>query len=188
MTNKTTILILVAALLSGAAGFWLSQRLATKPDPTELAPQTAQLAKREPTQTIGAMPAFTLPDLTGDSKTPDDYRGKPLLVNFWATWCGPCRKEMPELLALHRERGEQVQVLGIAMDRLDDVQAFVEELGIDYPTLIADDFEGSKLIAEFGNPQGMMPFTVFVDAQGTIRERHLGPITREEAEAKLAAL
>jgi len=198
--NRSTIFILIAALLAGFAGFSFSryQMRAQADHHTEAASapmmkKDEMMKKQEMMQKASSadasgMPDFSLVDLEGQTRTPLDYAGKPMLVNFWATWCAPCRKEMPELMALHEERGDDIQVVGIAMDRAHDVAEFVEELAIGYPNLIADDLASSELIAAFGNPQGMLPFTVFIDAEGAIQERHLGPITLDQIEAKLPTL
>lgn len=192
--NKSTTILAVAALLSGAAGFWVSQQLNADPPVEQPARATVAADARSTDEAnepdlIGApMPAFELPNLAGETKTARDYLGKPLLVNFWATWCAPCRREMPELMALHAERGDEVAVVGIAMDLQQDVVRFIEEMNIQYPILIVDDLAGTELITEFGNPTGMLPYTVFVDADGLVQKMHLGPITLEQVEQELANL
>lgn len=189
--SKATILIVIAALIAGSAGFWASQQLSAATvvqTPVSATPAGVASDTGNSTPTDSTIPTFSLPDLDGQSKTPDDFLGKPLIVNFWATWCAPCRKEMPELMALHRERGDEVQVVGIAMDLESDVQRFIDEMGIRYPILIVGDLAGVELISEFGNPSGMLPYTVFVDADGAIRRSHLGPITLEQVEQALSKL
>ena len=102
-------------------------------------------------------PDFSLPDLDGRARGPDEWDGKVLVVNFWATWCAPCREEIPLLIDLGR-RSPGVQVVGIAVDTVPPVQAFVKEIGIDYPVLL-DGLEG-RTMRRYGNRIGAIPFTV----------------------------
>ena len=86
---------------------------------------------------VDARPDFRLGSNTGEIVTPEDFAGKTLLINFWATWCAPCRQEMPMLMELQREYGEQgFQVLGIALDDVQSVRDFVQQYGINYPILV----------------------------------------------------
>lgn len=123
-------------------------------------------------------PDFALPDLEGDIHHVSEWDGELLVVNFWATWCAPCREEIPMLIeaqADYRERG--LRVLGLALDRRPAVRRFVEEYGIDYPVLV--DAAGVARVQDaFGGGTGL-PMTVIVDRKGMIRERVPGALTRE---------
>ena len=130
-------------------------------------------------------PDFTLPDLEGRQRRPDEWDGKVLVVNFWATWCVPCRKEIPLLIDLERRR-PGVRVVGIAIDRAEAVRSFVEELGIDYPVLL-DDPSGSTMRL-YGNRIGALPFTVIARRDGTVAFVRLGELEREELDSVTAAL
>jgi peroxiredoxin len=132
-------------------------------------------------------PGFRHRDLGGDWVTAADFAGQALLVNFWATWCAPCRREMPALQSVSRKRGDSVAVVGIAMDDAEAVRAFVEELGIDYTILVGyDDVLDTQ--RAWGNAAGALPYTVLVDADGVVRWRHYGEVTAEELEEALAGL
>lgn len=123
-------------------------------------------------------PDFRHGDLDGDWVTPDDFAGKVLVVNFWATWCAPCRREMPLLDKLHREH-DDVAVVGIAIDEPGAVRDYVDNIGISYPILIgASDVRATH--AAWGNPEGMLPYTVVVDREGVICWRHLGEVEAAE--------
>lgn len=120
-------------------------------------------------------PEFTHAGVDGELWRASDFDGRPTLVNFWATWCAPCLREMPLLQSLFEQNREHLHVVGIAVDEPGEVGAFVERLGITYPILIgtSDVRETGK---RFGNPDGMLPYSVLVDAEGIIRWRHLGEL------------
>lgn len=109
-----------------------------------------------------------------------DFRGSPLLLNFWATWCPPCVEEMPMLSAFYtqaRERGWNM--LGLAIDQPEPVQRFLDKTPVSYPIAIAG-FAGVDLTKALGNTQGGLPFTVVFDADGAIRHRKLGQLKESD--------
>lgn len=122
-------------------------------------------------------PDFTLPDLDGQPRRPDEWDGRVLVVNFWATWCAPCREEIPLLIDLERRR-PGVRVIGIAVDRADAVRSFAEELGIGYPILL-DDLQGSTM-RRYGNRFGALPFTVITGRDGVVAYVRLGELEAGE--------
>lgn len=136
----------------------------------------------EPADAAGVVgqprPAFAHAGVDGRLWRASDFDGKPLLVNFWATWCQPCLREMPLLQSLSEERPGQLQIIGIAIDRPDQVGDFVDRLGITYPILIGTS-DVRETQSKFGNPEGMLPYTVLIDPDGTIRWRHLGELDRK---------
>jgi thiol-disulfide isomerase/thioredoxin len=108
-----------------------------------------------------------------------ELRGRPLLINFWATWCPPCIKEMPVLDRFHATHGQRVQVIGLAIDRLDAVQAFLARQPVRFAVGLAS-VAGSELSRTLGNEMGALPFTVLLDAQGYVAQRKLGESRYDE--------
>lgn len=121
---------------------------------------------------------FSLNDLQGRQRSISEWDGQVLLINFWATWCPPCRREIPALSRLHRELSDSgFSVLGAAMDNLDKVRNYVQEYDVPYPNLAGN----TEVSAQLGNITGSLPYTVIIDRDGIIRYIHLGEISREMA-------
>jgi len=123
-----------------------------------------------------ALLGVSLPDTRGREQALGQWKGKVLVVNFWATWCVPCREEMPEFVLAQQELGERgLQFVGIAIDEPAKVDAFAAELGLNYPALIGG-FGAIELSKTLGNRVGALPFTVIVDRSGHVVHTQLGPI------------
>jgi len=145
-------------------------------------------AEHGPDSAVAALWTTTLP-------APDDkplplaqFRGKPLVVNFWASWCGPCIAEMPALAALHKKYAAKgINFVGIAVDTAPNVQGFVHRVNVDYPLVVAG-FGGGDLARQFGDEQGALPFTVVIDASGKVRSTTLGQVKPEKLAEALDAL
>jgi thiol-disulfide isomerase/thioredoxin len=132
--------------------------------------------------------AQQLPDVGGRPVSLAQYKGKPMVVNFWATWCPPCVDEMPELNALQAELGaDKVQIVGIGIDSPGNIADFAAKQKISYPLLVAG-MGGTELSRQLGNKAGGLPFTVLVDAQGRARQQYLGRLKMETLRRDLAAL
>jgi len=123
--------------------------------------------------------AFKFQDSTGKIHTLADYKGKWVLINFWATWCPPCLEEIPDLIALYESR-DDVMVIGIAMEYADpkDVMEYVDSMSISYPTVLGD-----RGIAAQIEELSMLPSTYLFNPLGQPAARQIGLITREEIEA-----
>lgn len=132
-------------------------------------------------------PGFRLDELDGEPVEAARFDGRPLLVNFWATWCAPCRREMPVLQEASERHGESLSVVGIAMDDPGPVRDFVADVGVDYTILVGRDAV-LEVQRDWGNASGALPYTVLVDAEGIIRWRHHGEVTSEELAGALGGV
>jgi len=123
---------------------------------------------------------FSLPQLNGEPVALSDYRGQWVILNYWATWCAPCRKEIPELSELHEQR-EDITVLGIAYEDIDAAMfaEFLQEFHVSYPILVADVYQPPQ---PFGAPK-VLPTTIILDPFGRSVKAFLGPVTRQDIEA-----
>jgi thiol-disulfide isomerase/thioredoxin len=130
--------------------------------------------------------AASFESLDGSTLPVSTWRGKTLIVNFWATWCGPCREEMPEFVQAQREYAAKgLQFVGIAIDRRPAVERFAKELGVNYPVLLADP-AWLDAVKTMGNPQGVLPFTLVFSPQNTVMMRRVGKLKYDEIRAIMA--
>ncbi len=130
---------------------------------------------------------FTMKDMNGADVRMSDYKGKVVLLNFWATWCGPCKVEIPDLVSLYTEhKASGLEILGVlAMDEPsgDDLRAFADAYKMNYPVFRAnEDFEDAH------GPLWGLPTTFIIDRSGSICAKHMGPVTRETVEREIKAL
>ena len=137
-----------------------------------------------PATSLGRLPDFTLPNIDGTLWRAEEWRGRVLVINFWASWCPPCRKEMPLFVALQEELGPRgLQFVGIAIDDPEAVRNFMDTHGIEFPILLGQE-KGMALAETLGNRLQGLPYTVVVDRTGGIQLRQAGELT----EAKLRPL
>jgi thiol-disulfide isomerase/thioredoxin len=171
---KTVALVVLVALVGLALGVGVAWFTRPAPPPPGLTGAAVGDAR----------PGFRHGDLHGQWVEASDFDGQLLLVNFWATWCAPCRREMPALQEASRRHGNQLAVVGIAMDDPVPVADFVNELGVDY-TILVGSTDVINTQRAWGNSAGALPYTVLVDRQGVIRWQHLGEVTAMELEEVL---
>jgi thiol-disulfide isomerase/thioredoxin len=120
--------------------------------------------------------ASSLPDIKGVKQSLSQWKGKILVVNFWATWCAPCIKEMPELSAFQQEVGSsKVQLLGIGIDEASNIAKFAQKYPVSYPLLVAG-MGGSELSVSLGNNGGALPFTALIDNKGRVIKTYVGTV------------
>lgn len=128
------------------------------------------------------------PDLRGTPRRLADWQGRALLCNFWATWCAPCREEIPLLVAAKQQHPPSVfEIVGIGIDSADKIQEFSKNFKISYPVLIADG-SALDLMRGVGNKAGALPFTVGLDRRGALAYSHLGAMTGAELKQVIARL
>jgi len=126
--------------------------------------------------------AVQLPDLQGRVQGLSQWRGRVLVINFWATWCAPCREEIPVFVRMQERHGPKgLQFVGIAIDRPEQVAAFAREFGINYPVLLGG-LDTMELMRQTGNRPGVLPFTLVLDRSGRITSQTLGEIKEVKLE------
>jgi thiol-disulfide isomerase/thioredoxin len=147
--------------------------------PADLPQGTATGAPSSPARSVPAqLPDIVLPDLDGRRRSLAEWRGRPLAINFWATWCEPCRREIPLLETLRRPGAGGLEVIGIAVDFRPAVLKFARDMHMDYPVLIGEQ-DGMKALDAFGM-EPVLPFTVFADGKGRIVTLKLGELHPDE--------
>ena len=177
--------VYAAVALAAAVGGFLLYGWYAKSGPSSGTPSAALEAAGTIPETL---PDFTLLDRAGDPRSIRSWPDRSMIVNFWATWCAPCRREIPLLKQIQREHSEDgFQVVGVAVDFRDDVIAYADDIGIDYPLLIGEE-DGLEAVNAFGISAVGFPFTVFTDVQGRIVTLHLGELTAPQSEVILAAI
>jgi len=184
MNRRTLILFVLTGLLAATAG-WLVRHAWLAPE--SRADETAYVG--QPEDLVGLpRPPFTLGSVDGSRISVAQFDGQVLLINFWATWCAPCREEMPMLAELHeRFSGQGFQVVGIAMDDVQQARDFISEIGIGYPVLVGmTDVMAASLA--YGNRAGYLPYTVLVDRTGVVRWTRLGALQAAEIAERIQAL
>jgi thiol-disulfide isomerase/thioredoxin len=130
-----------------------------------------------------AINGLALPDADGKERRIDEWRGKVVVVNFWATWCAPCREEMPEFMKAQQELGPKgLQFVGIAVDQADKVKQYAAEIGLNYPTLVGG-FGAMELSKTLGNTLMALPFTVVLDRKGAVAHTQLGVLKPDKLDA-----
>lgn len=127
-------------------------------------------------------PDFTLPKLTGETLTLSELRGKVIILNFWATWCPPCKAEIPFFVELQNEYKEHLTIVGVCLDRADrnNIKKFIEEMGINYHIVMSN----PKVVKDYGGIRGI-PTSFIIDKKGNIREAIVGYRPKEVFENKI---
>lgn len=167
--HKQLVRIVVVVLVCVLAGFWVSQTY-WSPSP-EGVPSSAPVTQ---------LPDFTLPDLDDRHRSIREWQGRSLIINFWATWCAPCRREMPLLQNLHEQRADgSLRVVGVALDDKDDARRFVEQIGVTYPILYGED-AGARAADSFGDSFVGLPFSAFIAPGGEILALRAGEVDADD--------
>lgn len=166
-TALTWLAIIVLGAISAVLGGWLAKRT--------LLPQERPLPPGITLVEVGdALPDLRLPGLVDGQPHTLSGPGPVRLINYWASWCGPCREEMPVLQAFSAEQGaDGVQVVGIALDSPDEARAFLADVPVTFTLLVETPGPGDSSV-RLGNTRGVLPFTVLVDKRGRLLKTHWG--------------
>jgi len=177
---KTTLVTLLLSAL--AAGTYLGYRTMWPRAEVPPASETfAQTNDAQPAMLADSMPEFALTNLAGERQSINSWPGRALIVNFWATWCPPCLREIPLLKDFATAHDRRFQVVGIAVDQPDAVAAFAEGMGFSYPILIGQS-DALEAAAAFGVDFVGLPFTIFADATGRLLGVRTGELRAEHLE------
>ncbi len=161
--NKNTLIIIFISAIALAGGLYAQQSTNT-----------------EIIKTNNPALEFSLPDITGMQHKLSEWHGKLLIINFWATWCTPCLKEIPEFIKLQNEFNDRnLQFIGIAIEDKQAVAEYLTTININYPMLIGGD-EAITLSQQLGNIVNAVPFTLIINQQGEIIHRQPGELSREK--------
>jgi thiol-disulfide isomerase/thioredoxin len=177
------LLIAILLLAAAVAGYNLAYIL-LPPEPAS----PSALKPVAPADLIGLYrPEFTLPDLAGRPHSVSEWDGRVLLINFWATWCAPCREEIPAFIAVRRQFQEKgFEIVGIAIDQPEFVIEYARDFAITYPLLYGAE-DAIAVSSLYGNRQGTLPYSVLVDAQGRITHIHNSGVLKEPELSRLVA-
>lgn len=163
--------VALAAIIAGA--LFSRSRIVPAPSAPEAAPQLL---------------ALSLEDAAGARQSFSQWRGKVLVANFWATWCPPCREEIPGFARLSEKYADKgVQFVGIGIDTADKIREFAQKSKVPYPLLVGEQ-STMRLAVEFGNRSEGLPFTVILDRSGAVHDRHLGRFDEADLDAILAKM
>ena len=174
---KNTLIFIAAALIAGSTGYALQQSLNQPPIPTQVQNNNPVLGQQRP--------EFAALDLDGELRNIKEWDGKIIFLNFWATWCPPCLKEIPEFIELQDSYGDQgFQIIGLAIDDEAAVRQYVEEVGMNYPSLVVE-ADGIGLAKRFGNGIGALPYTVIINRDGEISNTFRGELSKLRAKELL---
>jgi thiol-disulfide isomerase/thioredoxin len=192
------VLVALAIVVAAAAGFVVQRQVqpaAATASPSSATqepaagPTAEEAAAAAPAQKIPeTLPRFLLADRDGNKRSLKDWAGQPLMVNFWATWCPPCRKEIPLLNQIRAKHAAQrLEIVGIAVDFREDVLKYAETNPISYPLLIGEE-DGQEAMKAFGMEGAGFPFTFFADSKQRIVAMKLGELHQDEADLILEKL
>jgi len=148
----------------------------------------ASLAGAQEMPSSAPLFAATLNDLDDKPVALERFKGKPLVVNFWARWCGPCRAEIPELIKFRAAHKGKVEVLGIGIeDKAEPAKEFAKAYDMDYPVFVAKE-QGIPLMQALGNTKAGLPYTLFIDRNGQVVQRKMGIVKKPDFDAAQEAL
>lgn len=184
--NRQTVLIIAVSLISLLAG--ISVFFYT--NGAEMTATRSESSHDHSTHSHDnqvSLKLIPLTELDGKPRLLGDFDQSVLVINFWAPWCVPCRREIPALVSLQQEYSDQIQVLGLAFDSADNIANFIKDVEMNYPSFLTDG-KIPMYNAVFNNQSGSLPFTAIVDREGIIRYTHNGEITLSELRENIKPL
>ncbi len=153
------------------------------PGDAHTSPKTTTLRLPEKTNNVWDMKPFTLKDTGGKERTLSDWKGKVIMLNFWASWCAPCQFEIPRFVRYQKQFADKgLQIVGIGLDDAGKLKNVERSLEMNYPTMVIEQMEGGTLLEKFGNDQRIVPYTIVIDKDGTIKYIHRGSMEDEDFE------
>jgi peroxiredoxin len=179
---KKKLLRYTAYLLTFVVGMWGGRLLIDHLTGNAQGQKAAQAVVDQPA------PAFSLTDINGAVRNSHEWDGKVVILNFWATWCPPCRKETPMFVEVQEQYGATgLQFVGVAIDDADKVKDFMDTFGVNYPMLIGEN-DAISVAKQYGDRFGALPYTVVIDRQGRINTVQRGEMTRENVQQAIEHL
>ena len=179
--------VVIVAIGSSILGFYVYRHQA---EALSAPSEPPQLVVFDGQQEITGLyrPDFSLADVNGQIRNISEWDGLVIALNFWATWCPPCLKEIPEFIELQSKYADRgLQFIGIALQGAEEVTEFMREQGMNYPVL-AGELEVIKLAESYGNHIGALPYTVIIDREGLITYVKFGQLSRKDAEEIISGL
>lgn len=187
MKSSTIVFSVVVAISAVALGIGIVKNWPKDQDrPSELGQEARPQAQSS--MISQPRPDFSMPDLTGTQRNIKEWDGKVLAVNFWATWCEPCKQEIADFNTLQKQYGGKgFQFIGVALDDLDAVQTYLKTSTIAYPVLIGAD-QAANVASHYGDDEGVVPYTAFINRKGQIAFIQYGAMSQDLARQVIESL
>ena len=183
MSKTTSALLMVGMAAAGLASGYVFNNWQHEQKLSE-----TKVSTSDATVVSNVRPLFKLKDLEDKVRDVKEWDGQVLMINFWATWCPPCRREMPAFIELQKKyKDKGFTILGIALDEKQAVLDFTDPMGMNYPILMAEQ-DGIVISKAYGNNLGVLPYTVIVDRKGNIIHRQRTELTFEQVEGMIKPL
>lgn len=188
--DRNLVLVLIISLISAIAGVTFYRLTMDQP---EFISASSNVNSTPHSSTVSSQPAtlsfeeIVLNDLETNPRQLNEWKKPILVVNFWAPWCPPCRREIPALVELQKTYQQQVQLIGLSFDTLQNVTEFSEKTPMNYPLLLVQK-ESTMINSFFGNNTRALPFTAILNGQREIVFKHNGEITKEMLDTQIKAL
>ena len=182
------VIVIAIALISGIGGYQFQQHTRQQNNNSTVKEVHNPYAPKIKSVIGIEVPNFSLADVNGEQRLLSEWQGKVIAINFWATWCTPCREEIPAFVELQEKyAADGVQFVGIALQTPDEIKDFLTEFKVNYPALVGEN-EVIALGKQLGNDIGALPYTVILDREGKIAFTRRGPLLKAEAEEVINTL